>query len=456
MISAHEKILLGVSGGADSMCLLFLLKALSQRLSFSLEVVHVNHMLRETAKRDEDFVKQQCELLFLPFHVKHVDVSSFVKENGLSVEEAARILRYEAFDSVLKETGSDKIAVAHHSQDQAETVLFHLCRGTGLAGLTGMKPVRGNLIRPLLLLTREEIEGYLAAQKIPYVTDETNFENEYARNLLRNEVFPILEQKIVKNSALHMAKTAALLTSAQDFLEAETKKAYEVCVKQEEPDRILLCEREFAILHPYLQTELIKATIETLSKSSKDLSEVHVMDCLSLFQKQVGKQVSLPYEITAKRSYEGIYFSKNREHKEGNQADFFKQIVLLSDCENVKMYEETFFLLENGKKLKACIFPMEKGMDIPRKTCTKWFDYDKIKRPVLLRYAQKDDFFYFDDTHKKLVFDYMKDEKIPLHLRSQQEIIVSKQHMLYFPDKRMSSFFNVTDQTKLVLELCIC
>ena len=199
MIKPGDLILAGVSGGADSVCLFFLLLSLREKLSFEMAVIHVNHKLRETAERDESFVRQLCETHHVPFFAKCVDVAALAGKQGLSVEEAARKARYAAFYERAQLIGSGgripvRLALAHHENDQAETVLFHLFRGSSLTGLRGMKPVRQQedltVIRPMLCVNRQEIEDYLSAHHLSYVTDETNADNRYARNRIRNEILP--------------------------------------------------------------------------------------------------------------------------------------------------------------------------------------------------------------------------------------------------------------------------
>ena len=181
MLTATDKIVIGVSGGADSVCLLFTLLEYRKQIPFSIAVVHVNHGIRQEAVRDESYVEEICRERKLPFYPFHVDVRTKAKQEKCSEEEAGRNARYEAFRQVLKEFGGTKIAVAHNSNDRSETMLFHLFRGSSLKGLSSIRAVRENIIRPILCLERREVEEYLAACNVSYCKDATNEEDDYTR-----------------------------------------------------------------------------------------------------------------------------------------------------------------------------------------------------------------------------------------------------------------------------------
>ena len=193
MLTEGDTVIAAVSGGADSVCMLYILLELSKKLNISVSAAHFNHMLRgEEADRDEAFVKDLCAFLQIPFYSQRGDVAAFAKDQGQSTEEAARVMRYAFLESTAEKTGAAKIATAHNADDNAETVILNLVRGTGLAGLRGIPPVRGNIIRPILCLTRDEIETYLLSNGIGYVTDSTNLGDIYSRNKLRHHVMPVL------------------------------------------------------------------------------------------------------------------------------------------------------------------------------------------------------------------------------------------------------------------------
>ena len=204
MFREGDRVVLGVSGGADSICLLFVLMKLRKLLGIELCVVHVNHGVREDAGEDAAYVEGLCAQYDIPFMLKEIRLAELAKELGATQEEAGRIARYQAFAEACKKYGCNKVAVAHNSNDRAETMLFNLFRGTGLKGMAGILPVRDNVVRPLLCLERREIEEYLDAGGILYKQDSTNDTDDYTRNRIRHHILPFAEEEISKGSVEHM------------------------------------------------------------------------------------------------------------------------------------------------------------------------------------------------------------------------------------------------------------
>lgn len=215
------KILAAVSGGADSMCLLMALFELSKTMNFSLEAAHYNHRLRgNESDRDEAFVREYCALLNIPCHVGAEDVSKWAADNGYGLEEAGRKLRYKFFDETASHIGACRIATAHNADDNCETVLMNMTRGTGLRGLCGIPPIRGNIVRPVLILTRAQIEEFLNERHIPHIEDSSNSSDAYTRNKLRHHVIPVLKE-INPSFAEAVTSMTGLLTLDRDFIETQ-------------------------------------------------------------------------------------------------------------------------------------------------------------------------------------------------------------------------------------------
>lgn len=226
MFPKGSDVVCGLSGGADSVCLLICLSELSETFDISVEALHVNHCLRgEESVRDELFCRDLCRKLGIKFTAVSCDVKSYAQQNSLSTEEAARILRYQAFADI----GKDKIiATAHNANDNLETMLFNLTRGSALKGIAGIPPVRDNIVRPLLTVTRSEIESFLEERKIKFVTDSSNLSDDYSRNKIRHNVIPILSK--INESLIETAvKSADTLRSEDSFIDAETDKVYSLC-----------------------------------------------------------------------------------------------------------------------------------------------------------------------------------------------------------------------------------
>lgn len=449
MIEADERVLVGLSGGADSVCLFCILLALREKFDFTLEAVHVNHCLRDTADRDEAFVRSLCAREDVVLHTYTVDVGMYADEKGMSTEEAARELRYQCFEDAMKKTGAFKVAVAHHKNDQAETILFHICRGSGPDGLSGMRPVRDFVIRPILCLSREQIEQYLSACSQEYVTDETNKSTLYSRNRLRLEVLPVLEE-ICPGAGAHIASAGENMAQLSGYLREEICRAMAECVEWSGQDGAVMklsCQR-LAGLHPYLQGEVVRECLFAQAGQKKDISRIHVESVLGLTDMQVGRKLDLPYGIEAEKSYDTLLFRKKDLTGE-KETEF---------CVEVSIREiagEKEILLPDGKRMRLRRFAYERNAQIPTKAYTKWLDCDKIGEVITIRPPQESDFFYFNNKNKKYVKDYMVNEKIPKENRNRSILVTEGDHMLYFVGRRVSNAVLIDETTKNILEITV-
>ena len=233
MIEKTDRVLAGVSGGADSICLLFVLLELQKELGFELRAVHVNHQIRGAdADSDQEYVETVCKEQGIDLVVYKEDVPKYAEKHKLTEEEAGREVRRFAFLRQMELWGGTKIALAHHRNDNVETLIFHLCRGTGLAGLAGIAPADGPWIHPLLCVDRKEIESYLEKRGISYCTDETNLDIRYTRNRIRQKILPYLEQYINRESVQHMARTMEEMTGVKAYVEREVERYAGECVSE--------------------------------------------------------------------------------------------------------------------------------------------------------------------------------------------------------------------------------
>ena len=223
LIPPGSGVLCALSGGADSMYLLCRLLEGRARYGWTVQAAHLNHGLRATARRDEDFVRSWCETWDVPLTVGHGDVSGYAGRESLSIEEAGRVLRYALLEETAAREGLSLIATGHHAGDNAETVLMNLIRGCGLNGLTGIPERRGNIVRPMLQVERREIEGYLTKRSIPHMEDETNADLAYTRNRVRRQLLPLLEE-LNPRAAAHIASAARRLREDEDELSRQAER----------------------------------------------------------------------------------------------------------------------------------------------------------------------------------------------------------------------------------------
>lgn len=475
MLSVGDVVAVGVSGGADSVCLLFVLSELRKRIPFRLMVVHVNHKIRKEAGEDAAYVRKLCEKLQVPFFLYEKDVEQIAKKEGISTEEAGRNVRYEAFREVLKKNAPEasasvpcvlKIAVAHHKDDRAETVLFHLFRGTGPAGLKGICPVREDadgieVIRPLLDARRSEIEAFLKAEQIGWCEDATNREDAYNRNRIRHNILPYAEEQIAPGAVGNICRTAELMQEMDDFVRQQVKKAWEDCVKVNDREgaagSICIDCGEFSAYPTFLQKSLLLYALEQLTPFRKDIGAAHVDYLRSLFEKKGNREISLPAGITAAREYETVVIRKADAGAEkraeicgcGKPGNSLIPVILPKPGEGEKEV-----LLPDGNTVIFSIINCEKSINIPQNRYTKWFDYDKIEKSLVLRTRQKGDFLTIDDKlSRKSIQDYMVNEKIPRSLREEMLLLCEENHVLWVPGHRISSFYKINENTKYILQV---
>ena len=298
MLDKGSRVLAAVSGGADSVCMLYLLVS----AGYKPQVVHVHHMIRgREADRDAAFVSELCKRLGLEFSLIYKDVPAISKQRGMSQEQAARECRYEALFEQAKKTGADKIAVAHNQNDQAETVLMRLIRGSGLTGLTGMRPVRPDgLIRPLLSFSRAEIEEYCNQRGIAYVTDSTNLSEEYSRNYVRKRLLPAMET-LNGSVCCAVAKSAELLGADEDYLDKQARAAFNKTASEQE-GRIYLDVQKLSGLERAIARRVVRFAV--MKKCGLiDITAEHIDRVIELCRAQTGRSAVIKRNVSAMKSY---------------------------------------------------------------------------------------------------------------------------------------------------------
>jgi tRNA(Ile)-lysidine synthase len=464
MIEEGGCILAAVSGGADSMCLLEILRELRTRAGFQLRVLHVHHGLRESAEGDLEYVAGYCAAAGIPFEAVRVDAAGYAAEAGMSVEEAARHLRYEALEIAAERWDNEKlphsegeksqnsenlpqsegekgqnsenatqsnathcrIAVAHHLEDQAETVLFNLVRGSRLRGLRGMLPVNGRIIRPLLECSREEIEDYLRGRGITWREDETNEDVRYARNLLRREVMPLLE-KINAGAVQHIAKAAEEAAETEEFLRTETEKVIKGCRERQEIQQksIVLSISRLLQEPPLIRRRVVYEVIAETAGRKKDLRDVHVQDVLKLAQKNGNGSLDVFAGVLVEKVYDKLIFLG--DVKSAREKD-------LSKAESPALPAERRWPMEAGE-YSCRVFDFDGNLAaVSRKQYTKWFDYDKIGTFPSFRTRSEGDRITLDESGRsKSIARYMIDAKIPAELRGRIVLPAAGKEILWVP-----------------------
>ena len=298
MIENGEKVVLAVSGGPDSICMLDILNDIKNDvtidINFEIVVAHVNHMIRKEAEEDEKYVKKYCEEKQIEFYSKSIDVQKMANNNKIGIEEAGRKARYDFFNEILERTNAQKIAIAHNKNDKVETVLMHILRGSGINGLKGIEAKRGKYIRTLIKCERNEIEEYCTEKKMQPRIDKTNFENEYTRNKLRNLLIPYIKKEFNPNLIQTIDRLSNLVAEEENYMDKQVENVYKELLISEKEKEIQLNLKIFNIQEKVIKSRVILYTITRLFGNSKGLEKIHIEDIIKLCSNNIGNKYLTP------------------------------------------------------------------------------------------------------------------------------------------------------------------
>ena len=454
MLQKGDGVLLGVSGGADSMCLLQVMMSLRKILGLRLAVVHIHHGIRgKEADEDAEFVENECKKNGIPCEVIYADVPKLKSETGWSMEEAGRNARYQAFDEVAKKYGISKIAVAHNREDYAETMLFHAFRGCGLHGLCGIPATRDRIIRPLLSVSRQEIEQYLAKLGVSWRTDSTNASGEYARNRIRHEILPVAVEGINAEAVEHLVKLGEELSEADAYLEEETERVCQMCVCRKDGE-IQASIRSLNSVSGVIRKRLWLRVCYRISGRQDVFSRAHIEAIEDLCGGQTGKYLMLPGGVEVRKNYDTLIFSKRRTEEKEADSNRLREAANGHSCE---ITEFPCTIPIPGGKLKLSILErdssrMEKSVEIPKNNYTKWFDYDKIEQALTVRKRQTGDYLVIHPTgQKKSLKALLIDAKLAREDRDNLRVLAAGNRVLWCIGVRAENGLYVTENTKRIL-----
>lgn len=471
MIQTGDRIVVGVSGGADSTALLEILCALRDECKLSLFVVHINHGIRVEAAEDANFVKELCKERDIPFYLFEEDIPGLAKKYRMSEEEAGRKFRYQCFGKVMRENKADKLAVAHHMDDQAETVIFHMVRGTDLSGMAGMRPISAlapftdcvmddaYIIRPLLNVRRAEIVDYLEKKGMVWKEDVTNGDDAYSRNRIRNNVMTELN-KVNESATEHVAEFAALASEYDDYIKKQALAfiGREIAVDSSCDDgswqnaesvrvnRQALLDEDKIIAYRAIYEMLVN-----VCGAKKDITREHIASVYELIKKQSGKELFLPYGTKAEVSYEYLILCKAFE----NKAIESKEYVITID--EMKPGDEYKLDISPNEKVVFTVLSYDEDMAVDnnfQKNYTKYFDCGTIEGTLHIRYPQKEDYLVYDGKgHRKSLSKFMKDIKVPKNERMCQPVLASGHEILWVVGKRRCENHQLNPNTRRVLKV---
>lgn len=427
MLKPGDCVVAGVSGGADSVCLLWILKEMRVQWNLTIVAVHVHHGIRgNQADEDEAYVQKLCRTWNIECRCVHVDVPLLAKQENMTVEEAGRKARYDVFAAAAAECKAVRIAVAHHMDDNLETILMNLFRGSGLKGISGMEPVRDNVIRPLLCVRRSRIEEFLREQNIAWCMDATNLETEYTRNKIRLAILPAIYEAF-PSAGEHILQTARLAAEADRFMEELSCKFIDQygapCYNGISVDRKAFLRQDAA-----LQKMIVRQALVRAHAGLKDVTGHHIEEVCLLAQKPVGKSVSLPGGWQVRNGYDTFFICRRKE--EENQE-------------------------EGSWRMETSIFPYKKNVKFPENQYTKWFDYDTITDTIVLRTRKTGDRIQVHPDGSKKLKDYMIDARIPKEQRDRIPVVASGNQILWVAGYRISEAFKVREHTKNIIQITL-
>ena len=424
LLNKGDTVLVAVSGGADSICLLHIL----MQLPYHLHVVHCNFHLRgEESDRDEQFVRQFCDTHNIPLHVQHFDTTQYASTHQLSIEMAAREQRYAYFETLRSSIHAQAIAVAHHQDDNAETLLLNLVRGTGLRGLCGIRPRNGHIIRPLLCLSRQDIIDYLNENHTSYVTDSTNLSHQFARNKIRLQVIPLLQQ-------INPAAVSNILTTIENLSEVE--KIYKYTMEEYDAHCVST------------NGETLTISTERLLRCVSPLSLLHDTLAPLGFNRSQAKEILAAVQHTGRTFHSPQYtLFVNREYIEVRERTDDEPTAL-----TFPLQDGTIAL--GNTRLDLRILPYTPDFLFNPDPHYAYFDADKLADTLTVRTPQTADRFTpFGMKGSKLVSDFLTDLKLSRSQKQQQLLLLSGDTIAWVIGIRSSNPFRVTHHTQRVVEM---
>lgn len=444
MFAKGDKVIVAVSGGPDSICLLYILDELKKELGITLVGAHINHCLRgEESDKDEEYAKKTCESLNIDFYSKKIDVHKISEQKNISCEMAGREVRYEFFNELMIKLKANKIALAHNANDQAETILMRIMRGTGIEGIIGIKPVRDKIyVRPILNLSRSEIEKYCEVNNISPRIDKTNLESIYARNKVRLELIPYMEQNFNKDIIKTLNRLSDIVKKDNDYLESISTKEYEkYCEIHKE--RVILSKKAF-LEHEAIVSRIIRSALLEVNDNLYNFEKIHISSIVNLQKHETGKIIMLPQNIMAQNCYGNIHIYLNIKTVEENNNKYLLNI------------NEKNFIQPLNKVIHIEVKAKTEFKEIKGNDYIKYFDYDMIAQPIIYRYRKDGDkFMPLGMKGNKKLKDLFMDLKIPKDKRKEIPLICFGDDIGWVVGYRVSEKFKVSKDTKNILQIRI-
>jgi len=448
LLEKGDRVIVGVSAGMDSMVLLHLLNDCLETYDLSLIVAHVNHGLRpEESEKEAELVQKEAGRLGFPFEYGKFNVKEFQKLGRLSPQDAARRIRFHFFNDLLQKHRAQKIALGHNADDQVETVLLRLLRGSGLEGLKGILPIReGRIIRPLIELWKEEIKSFAVEKRVPFLLDSSNLRKDYLRNRLRLALIPFIEKEYQPGFKEIVLRTSALLREENDYLEKGAAEAYQKIVK-EENDTLSFEFSEYQSLHQAIQWRIIKKMLGRICAGERVMDEGEWLNVPKIYQKLQQPSPSflleLPHGVWVEKRYEIVLLGKGR----AEPIPPF-EVELISPGRN--------FIEEIGKEVVIEKINMDKFGDLNGPPHTAFMDYESLQFPLKVRNFRPGDRFHpLGAKGTQKLKEFFIDHKVPRFERPNIPLVTSAEMIAWVVGYRIDERVKVTEKTKRILKVTV-
>lgn len=442
LLQEGDKIVLGLSGGPDSVCLLHIFKQLQDEYKISIYAAHLNHQIRGIeAQKDVMYISNLCDSLNVPFFVKSINVPQYCKDNGLSIEEGARKLRYEMFFEIKQKTNSNKIAVGHNLNDQAETILMRVMRGTGLQGLKGIEHKRDDvIIRPILDIDRSDIEKYCEDYNLNPRIDNTNLESIYTRNKIRLELIPYMRENFNNNLVETISRMASNLKMDSDYIEQEAFRIFkEISNLNDKSVKIKL--HAYSNLHTSIKSRIIRNSIKYILGDTNFVEQKHIQDVFDLEKdNKIDKYLVLPRGLFVYRKKDFLLITNEEIVYE--EMDF---------CYNLPK-DGVIKIKELGLCVETKLISIERFRSMKVDKSSKGFDFNKFKGGVVVRSRKPGDKIKLTAGSKKIK-DLFIDLKIPREERGRIPLIADEESVVCVGDYKSSEKYTIDSSTKEVLKV---
>lgn len=441
MLQKGETILIGLSGGPDSVCLAHILNTIKDDFKLKINAVYIDHGLRPAEIPSEiEFCKEFCNRSGINFLTKTIDVRTFATSQRMNLQEAGRYLRYLTYNEVSKEIKATRIALGHTADDQAETLIMRLIRGSGTTGLASIPPIRGNIIRPLIEIEREEIIDYLTDVRVNYIIDSSNMKRNYLRNKIRLSVMPILKQ-INPDIIQTLSKTATIFRDEERYFEIIVTKTLMKLFSRKTDTRVELFLTPFEIMDTVIMRRVLRRVIDE-TRGLRGISFINIEDIIELIKNgKPGDRLYLPKGIRVIKEYSVLILTSEPPVRLGEYV-----LDVPGEC----------VLKEARLVIKSSIIDSKEKIQVSPNLWKNYayFDMDKLKLPLIIRARKNGDYFYpYGFGKRKKLQDYFVDEKVPRDERDRIPLVTSNGEIIWVVGYRGDERYKVTENTSKILFL---